>query len=66
MAESIQPSLPAWKAFIVQFGRETDGPEGTFAGRVEHLTSGRRIHFDSPEGLLEVLGHMLGELGEWS
>jgi hypothetical protein len=64
MAESIQSSLPAWKAFVVQFSRETDGPEGTFSGRVEHLNSGRRAHFDSPEELLAVLGRMLGEIGE--
>lgn len=59
-----QPALPAWKAFVVQFSREADGVTGTFTGRVEHLSSGRRAHFNSPEQLLAVLNRLLAELGE--
>jgi hypothetical protein len=62
-ARSDQPALPAWKAFVVQFSREADGLGGTFSGRVEHLSSGRRARFDSPEELLAVLGTLLDELG---
>ena len=59
-----QPTLPAWKAFVVQFSRETEGVTGTFSGRVEHLSSGRRAHFASAEELIAVLRQLLGELGK--
>lgn len=57
------PALPAWKAFVVQFSRETEA-HGVFTGRVEHLNSGRRLRFASEEELLSALKKMLGELGE--
>ena len=57
------PALPAWKAFVIQFSRDADSLSGTFSGRVEHLNSGRRAHFDSPEQLLAVLGKLLHEVG---
>ncbi len=59
-----QPALPAWKAFVVQFSREAEGVTGRFSGRVEHLSSGRRAHFDSPEELVAVLRRLLDELGK--
>lgn len=41
-----QVRLPANRAFVVQFA--TDQHEaGQFNGRVEHLSSGRVVHFDS-------------------
>ena len=36
----------------------------TCAGRVEHLSSGRRVRFNSQEELIAVLGRLLAELGE--
>jgi len=54
-----QPSLPVWKAFVVQFERLAGGAAGTFAGRVEHLSSGRRAHFASGDELVVVLGTLL-------
>jgi hypothetical protein len=56
------PALPAWKAFVVQFSREAENQRGTFTGRVEHLSSGRRARFDSPQQLLDVLDQLLDEL----
>jgi hypothetical protein len=56
--------LPAWKAFVVQFSREAKCPTGVFAGRVEHLSSGRRARFQSPEDLVAVLTQLLEELGK--
>ena len=56
------PALPAWKAFVIQFGRDAAGCQANFAGRVEHLSSGRRAHFESAQQLLEVLDQMLAEL----
>ena len=59
-----QPELPAWKAFVVQFSRETGSESGSCSGRVEHLSSGRRARFASAEELLAVLLRLLDELGE--
>lgn len=61
---SMQPTLPAWKAFVVQFSHETGSLRGTCSGRVEHLRSGRRVPFNSPEQLLEVLERLLAEVRE--
>jgi len=58
------PRLPAWKAFVVQFSRESGRRAETVAGRVEHLSSGQRARFGSAEKLLAVLMTMLDGLGE--
>ena len=58
-----QPALPAWKAFVVQFSRETEDLSGPCSGRIEHLSSGRRAQFHSPEELLAILATLLDELG---
>jgi hypothetical protein len=55
--------LPAWKAFVVQFSREAGTEAGIFAGRVEHLSSGRRARFHSSDELLTLLEKVLGEFG---
>ena len=56
------PSLPAWKAFVVQFSHETGTRPGIFSGRVEHLNSGRRARFASKQDLLVVLERLLGDI----
>ena len=58
------PALPAWKAFVVQFTRESGTQVGTFAGRIEHLNSGRRAHFGSGTELLATLVKLLKEIKE--
>jgi hypothetical protein len=58
------PSLPVYKAFVVQFTRETRSQAGIFSGRVEHMSSGRRARFASKQELLAGLETMLDELGE--
>ena len=58
------PTLPVWKAFVVQFSRETKAHSGTFSGRVEHISSGCRARFASTEELLAALGKMLDDLDE--
>jgi hypothetical protein len=57
-------TLPVWKAFVVQFSRETNPRARTFSGRVEHMSSGRRARFASSRELVAVLGKLLCELGE--
>ena len=58
------PTLPAWKAFAVQFSTETDPQTGVFSGRVEHLNSGRRARFGSKQDLLAALERMLRDIEE--
>jgi hypothetical protein len=50
---------PAQRAFVVQFGRRSDTARGQFAGRVEHVASGRAGHFDAAEELLAFFGRVL-------
>jgi hypothetical protein len=59
-----RPTLPPWKAFVVQFSADTRAGGKVFAGRVEHLNSGRRARFASPKDLIAALEHLLGDLGE--
>jgi hypothetical protein len=59
-----EPSLPPWKAFVVQFSRESNETSGVFAGRVEHLNTARRVRFRSGEDLLAVLKRLLGQVRE--
>lgn len=61
-AERPQPELPAWKAFVVQFNRDTDPEAAIFGGRVEHLSSGRRARFESTNDLIAALQRLLGEV----
>jgi len=56
------PTLPAWKAFVVQFSLETARVRAC-AGRVEHLSSGRRARFSSAAELLAALDKLLAEVG---
>jgi hypothetical protein len=57
------PALPAWKAFVVQFSRDASEQTGVFTGRIEHLSSGRRVHFHAREELIATLERLLAELG---
>lgn len=57
------PELPAWKAFVVQFSRDTNPATDSFSGRVEHLSSGRRARFASKPELLAGLEKLLEEIG---
>lgn len=52
---------PTQRAFVVQFGRRSDTARGQFAGRVEHVASGRAGHFDAAEELLAFFGRVLVE-----
>ncbi len=56
-----EPSLPPWKAFVVQLTDDTKPDSDTFAGRVEHLGSGRRERFSSGKELVTTLLRLLEE-----
>jgi hypothetical protein len=58
----IEPALPSWKAFVIQLSHDTTPDSGIFAGRIEHLGSGRRQRFVSGKELLSAVMHLLSEL----
>lgn len=58
------PTLPAWKAFVVQFAADAELNGPSCSGRIEHLSSGRRVRFASREELMVALGRLLDEIGE--
>ena len=59
----IEPELPSWKAFVIQISHDTTPDSGIFAGRIEHLGSGRRERFASGKELLATIMRLLSELG---
>jgi hypothetical protein len=50
-----EATLPPWRAFLVQLTSDTTADGATYAGRVEHLGSGKREPFASGEELLVML-----------
>ncbi|HVN87637.1 MAG TPA: hypothetical protein VMW17_22600 [Candidatus Binatia bacterium] len=51
--------LPSEKAFVLQLTRDTDPTLVSFAGRIEHLSTGRRRRFQKPEEFLSALRALL-------
>jgi len=58
-----EPELPSSKAFVIQISHDTTPDSGIFAGRIEHLGSGRRERFASGKELLATIMRLLSELG---
>jgi len=58
----VEPALPSWKAFVIQLSHDTTPDSGIFAGRIEHLSSGRRQRFASGKELLAMVMRLLREL----
>jgi len=56
-------ALPANRAFVVQFEGVRAGQATPMAGRVEHVTSGRRARFHSWEELQRFIEQELAQLG---
>lgn len=54
------PLSPQW-AFVVQFRAPAVGASAYGAGRVEHLVSGRTVHFQSLEELAAFFARALKE-----
>jgi len=51
--------LSPYRAFVVQFRKETEVARGRVSGRVEHVVSGQATHFASLEELLTFIGQVL-------
>ncbi len=49
------------RAFVVQFGTETNVPDGRIAGRVEHVSSGQATEFHSLADLLAFIARLLAQ-----
>ena len=58
-----EPPLSPARAFVVQFREEPGAAREGFAGRVEHMVSGRAARFHSPEELLAFFAQVLGTVG---
>ena len=54
--------LPANRAFVVQFQGVAAGQAAPIAGRVEHITSGHRVRFQSWEELHRFVEQELAQL----
>ena len=54
-----QPSLPATRAFVVQFHADAQPEQGQFCGRIEHLVSYQSAHFASVEELTAFMVRVL-------
>jgi hypothetical protein len=61
MASKQQPSLPAYRAFVVQVHIDAQVELGQWQGRVEHLVSYRAERFQSLEELLAFIVKVLNE-----
>jgi hypothetical protein len=63
MSQSLkdQPSLPARRAFVVQFRAEAELERDGFTGRVEHVMSGEATRFSSVEELLAFFVRVLSQ-----
>ena len=57
------PELPTGKAFVLQLSRDTSLTLQPFAGRVEHLASGRRARFATFEDFRAAVIRLLSEAG---
>lgn len=55
------PELPAGKAFVVQLSRDTGPNLQPFAGRVEHLATGRRVRFETFADFQAAVTRLLSE-----
>jgi hypothetical protein len=56
------PELPTEKAFVLQLTRETGSSLEPFAGRVEHVASGRRLRFEDFAGFRAAVTRLLAEI----
>jgi hypothetical protein len=54
--------LPSWRAFLVSLSSDADPSSEVFHGRVEHVQTGRRAAFSSPDELQSFMALVLDEL----
>ena len=59
-----QPLLPSNRPFVVQFRTRSTDAALSWEGRVEHLTSGQAIRFQSLDALQAFMTRVLTEVDE--
>jgi len=57
-----EATLSPRRAFVVQFREGTGDARDRFAGRVEHMVSGRAAHFRCAQQLTRFMRRVLGAL----
>lgn len=55
------PELPTGKAFVLHLSHDTGPTLEPFAGRVEHLATGRRVRFTTFEDFRAAVIRLLSE-----
>ena len=55
------PELPTGRVFVLHLSRDTGPALQPFTGRVEHLSTGRRVRFDSFEDFRAAVIRFLDE-----
>jgi hypothetical protein len=58
------PALPTNRAFVVQFSRQVGESSDHWAGRIEHIVSGRATHFTSWAELQTFMKQILAQVEE--
>jgi hypothetical protein len=58
------PALSPHRAFVVQFYERVEGQAESWAGQVEHISSGRATRFHSSEALWSFFTEVLVTLTE--
>lgn len=53
--------LPSRRTFVVQLHAQADPGQDRFAGRIEHIVSGRATRFASAEELLSFIARTVAE-----
>ena len=53
--------LPSWRAFLVSLSSDADPANQVFYGRVEHVQTGSRATFSSPDELQAFIALVLDE-----
>lgn len=64
MSPSSDTPLSVHRAFVVQFGGQTNVEIGHYAGRVEHVVSGQATYFHSLAELLAFIARVLTRVQE--
>jgi hypothetical protein len=60
-----KPLSPRDGGFVIQFRTTSDVTQARFAGRVEHVASGKVGHFRTPEELRDFVSRVLRARRTW-
>jgi len=57
------PTFPQRNAFVLQFAADAGPQTGLLKGRIQHVTTGEQVFFESTEELWEFVRDVLAETG---